>query len=206
MANRGGEPTASNMQEATSRPPPLRAIVVDVKVEHAIVIKQRTTKAERKLAAQRRKNYRLLAKHTDLWADIGFRPKTLLHITESLFVAPSTLGEDAGFGLFARVTFLRDETISHFLGEASNEPGIHDSILLSRNRYLILNTRPTDIRGIAQFANTRPGNQNAKIIVDAKSESARLMATKRINKGEEIFAAYGRAYPKSAVRLRNFVH
>ena len=194
MANRIAEPAASNMQEVASHSPPLAAIVVHIKVEPAIIIKEQTTKVERKLTAKRRKDYRLLAKHAGLWADIGFRPKTLLHITPTLFVAPSTLGEKAGFGLFARVTFLRDETISRFQGEASSEPGIQDSISLSKNRYLILTARPTDIRSLAQFANTRPGNQNARITADLKSESARLVATKRIMKGGEIFAAYGKTY------------
>ena len=118
---------------------------------------------------------------------------------------------DAGDGLFALKRFRRGDPIATFGGQVVSTSAYEESPSvygIHLNGTLVLDSASTQA-GLARYANnctttdrranSCPGN-NARIVVNARTRTARLEATKTIEIGQEVFAAYGSSYGKRARR------
>ncbi|MFP4282068.1 MAG: SET domain-containing protein-lysine N-methyltransferase [Opitutales bacterium] len=110
---------------------------------------------------------------------------------------PSTLA-GAGLGLFAEVAFEEDEPIGPYTGElityeelAAGRFAGSDYLLGLTARYLIAGEGPQ--AGPTRYIN-HSRQPNAWLIVSTRWKTARFVACRRIEPGEEIFFDYGEAY------------
>ena len=116
-----------------------------------------------------------------------------------LRVAPSTI-KGAGEGLFATQTIAADETIGFYRGEVLT---LREAVALKDRDYLMGGFGP-NAHVDASKAFAMPGRYvndsfdasrlNARFDKSRKTRSARVVALRDIEEGEEIFASYGRSY------------
>ena len=116
-----------------------------------------------------------------------------------LRVAPSTI-EGAGEGLFATQAIAADETIGFYRGEVLT---LREALQLKDRDYLMGGFGPNaHVDASKAFAMPGryvndafdPGRLNARFDKSRKTRSARVVALRDIEEGEEIFASYGRSY------------
>lgn len=123
-----------------------------------------------------------------------------------LYVSLSQL-PDSGNGLFSTISIYKDEIIAVFKGEHLTNNQAHLRTLKQKDKYFILLADGSILDSMktkcfAKFANDVKGStkpeykNNAKIALD-ESENVCLVATRKINKGEEIFCNYGSKYWKN---------
>ena len=122
----------------------------------------------------------------------------------SFSVRPSTI-PGAGKGLFSLRDFKRGDRLLSYRfvdGESGKEVETLDRAQFAA-RYPPSLPLPTHVlwdtmrgvfldaskEGLAGKINTRPGNQNCRF-----TNSARVVATRRIREGEELFVSYGRGF------------
>jgi hypothetical protein len=112
----------------------------------------------------------------------------------------------AGQGLFTAIDIYKDEIISYFLGEilTAREARLRASKQMDQYFIGLLNGTIMDSAGVhcfAKYANDSSGSNpsgfrhNARIALDDNG-SVCLIATKKIQTGEEIFCSYGKKYWK----------
>ena len=116
-----------------------------------------------------------------------------------LRVAPSTI-KGAGEGLFATQRIAASETIGFYRGEVLT---LREALQLKDRDYLMGGFGP-NAHVDASKAFAMPGRYvndafdasrlNARFDKSRKTRSARVVALRDIEEGEEIFAAYGRSY------------
>jgi SET domain-containing protein len=116
-----------------------------------------------------------------------------------LRVAPSTI-EGAGEGLFATERIAADETIGFYRGEVLT---LREALQLKDRDYLMGGFGP-NAHVDASKAFAMPGRYvndafdasrlNARFDKSKATRSARVVALRDIEEGEEIFASYGRSY------------
>jgi SET domain-containing protein len=134
-----------------------------------------------------------------------FNPPNCLDHWEEFFglkIGKSEIPE-AGMGLFATDTFIKNEVICEYVGEHLNKKDLDNrygkatapyAIKLDKNKYIDGALK----RGIANFANwKKPANARLETVEGETSkipQSIRLVASKRISAGSEIFVNYGKSY------------
>ena len=116
-----------------------------------------------------------------------------------LRVAPSTI-KGAGEGLFTTERIAADETIGFYRGEVLT---LREALQLKDRDYLMGGFGP-NAHVDARNAFAMPGRYvndafdasrlNARFDKSRKTRSARVVALRDIEEGEEIFASYGRSY------------
>ena len=121
-----------------------------------------------------------------------------------LRIKQSTLPH-AGLGLFAvdamdsspHVIFKKGQTITFYHGEMINLQQLNAryskktapyTIQINQNKYEDASIK----RGVGSIANTKPNHNNATISIS--NQKAKLVATKNIHNGDEIFLSYGRSF------------
>ena len=123
--------------------------------------------------------------------------------SDYLFVQTSNL-PNSGRGLHTAVTIYKDEVISVFKGHILTERQVQIRVNKDHDKYFIelLDGRIMDamkVNGFAKYANDAKGysnstyRNNAKIAYDENDQIC-LIATRKINAGEEIFCSYGKKY------------
>ena len=132
--------------------------------------------------------------------------------TAGLRIKKSTIPQ-AGRGLFSTRPFEKDETVAHYTGDIAvgrrvmkgNFGGsdylfaVNDSVGIDAAR---TNTAP----GRMINASDKPGNRippNVRWVADQRNRRVRLVATKRIPAGTEIFVPYGSGYWKKQEDLES---
>lgn len=112
-------------------------------------------------------------------------------------VRPSTI-PGAGLGLFAEVAFEEDDSLGAYTGELITDDDLaagrfsgSDYLLAVTNRHLIAGEGPRANHTRYINHSTRP---NALLIVSTRWKTARFVATRHIEPGEEIFFDYGELY------------
>jgi uncharacterized protein len=125
--------------------------------------------------------------------------------SDYLYIRESQL-PNAGKGLYTAVALFREEEITLFKGDILTQKQIDDRVLTDDDKYFIamLNGKIMDCMHtecFAKYANDASGytsavfSNNAKIIINDQNEVC-LMATRKINAGDEIFCGYGKRYWK----------
>ena len=116
-----------------------------------------------------------------------------------LHVAPSTV-KGAGEGLFATQAIAANETIGFYRGEVLT---LREAMALKDRDYLMGGFGPNaHVDASKAFAmpgryvndSFDPTRLNARFDKSRKTRSARVVALRNIQAGEEIFASYGRSY------------
>jgi SET domain-containing protein len=107
----------------------------------------------------------------------------------------------AGEGLFALKDFKRKDLIAKYEGEVLTKAQTNTrygntqqdlapyGIQASKNKIIDASCK----RGVASYANSKPNHQNATFSV-YQGHEVRLIASKNIKKGDEVFVSYGRDY------------
>ena len=122
-----------------------------------------------------------------------------------LYVQQSQI-ENAGNGLYTALDIFKNEIITLFKGEIIDTIEAQKRVDNNKDRYFInmldgniMDSMHTDC--FAKYANDAKGSinsnfkNNAKITLDDDTNIC-IMATKKINAGEEVFCSYGKAYWK----------
>ena len=105
-------------------------------------------------------------------------------------------------GLYASQKYKKKDTVAKYGGRVVdsrkyNEKPSYYGIRLNKNE--VLDAVSTQ-SGLGRYANScmpankkrgQCGGNNAKIVVDAKAKRGRVVATKGIQSGEEVYVAYG---------------
>lgn len=123
--------------------------------------------------------------------------------SEYLYVSKSKL-TNAGNGLFTAIMIYKDEVIAIYKGKVLSKKETNKRARENNNQFFIelLNGKILDcnnIDGFAKFANDAKGNtatrfsNNAKIGLTEKQVVC-LIASRKINIGEEIYCSYGKRY------------
>ena len=123
--------------------------------------------------------------------------------SEYLYINISQL-PNSGNGLHTAITIYKDEVISVFKGKVLTQRQVQIRVNKDHDKYFIelLDGRIMDamkVNGFAKYANDAKGysnsnyRNNAKIAYDENDQIC-LIATKKINAGEEIFCSYGKKY------------
>ena len=103
--------------------------------------------------------------------------------------------KNSGFGLFTTIDRPKKNHVCDFKGIFYQTPPPGNStIKISKNKYLDTSNR---LSCVARFANRgiTSADNNAKIVVSHYPKvRARIMTTKKVNKGDEIFVQYGTSY------------
>lgn len=120
--------------------------------------------------------------------ELGFIPNICIISTPYLHVCSSTLGENAGLGLFARISFSKQQIITMFEETDKNTK----DVILYRGRTINIKSNPNKIDKLAVYSNTLLGRNNATI--KKRNHQLCIIATKKIYEGQEIFTSYGPSY------------
>ncbi len=129
-----------------------------------------------------------------------------LPIEKHLKIADSEIN-GAGKGLFAYdrtkeegdIIFRKGDNICNYNGQLLSMDTIHERYQDKTAPYAVQvnNNHAVDCackRGIGSIANTLPGHNNATFSVNSTYRTAKLVATKNIRNGDEIYLSYGRTY------------
>ena len=113
-----------------------------------------------------------------------------------VMVKPSLI-QNAGLGLFARMNFVKGQAICDYDGILIDEeqlhrryPDIQDAIYVLKictNVYI----DAVAALGFGRYVNRRPGRNNARFIINMEYKTARIVASRHIVAGEEIYVSYG---------------
>lgn len=124
-----------------------------------------------------------------------------LKYLKHLVIKPSLL-HNGGKGLFAsgkdnNIVFRKSQAIIEYTGEVINNQTLQNRYGQYNAPYTLRvgNNRCIDSacqRGVGSIANTNAGNNNAKFAVH--NGRARLVATKNIRNGNELYVSYGHSY------------
>jgi hypothetical protein len=107
---------------------------------------------------------------------------------------------NSGRGLFAATRVLRDETVAVFGGYLTRRTPLVTTHTLQVTKTLFIDGNPTLQPakrrrwrpGVAQFVQSsdsrHPGN--SRFVVNRRARTVRLVATRRIEMGDEVFARY----------------
>lgn len=108
----------------------------------------------------------------------------------------------AGFGLFAMKLFRKNDKIAPYdgrtitneqkktmYGTTKNDQAPY-AVKISRDSFKDAACK----RATGAFVNNKPNHNNSKLAVNHTNNTVTVKATKRINPGQEIFAAYGPGY------------
>ena len=114
-----------------------------------------------------------------------------------LTLKPSSI-PGAGTGLFTTRSFKKGEHIANYTGEL--KPHSNSGYAVHIKKGLVLDAVSPNT-AIGRYANTCKKNDdckgnNAKLVVNTKAKTVRLVATKGIKKHSEVFVPYGRRYWK----------
>jgi hypothetical protein len=123
-----------------------------------------------------------------------------------LRIKPSTL-EGAGKGLFAMnrkaandaVLFKKGDTIINYDGEVIDDEELEERYGNNTAPYALETKEDSNVdcaceRGVGSSANSKPNHNNARISINRRKNEAKLVATKNIKNGEEIFLSYGPSF------------
>ena len=110
----------------------------------------------------------------------------------------------AGDGLFALKRFKKGDRIAPYTGERINAATKHARYGRSKNDvgpYVAQMSKNDFIdaactRGTGGYANSKPGDNNAKLATNLRKHTVSVKATKNIPVGQEVFVAYGSNYFK----------
>ena len=114
---------------------------------------------------------------------------------EGLRIKQSSLGRQAGEGLFAERRFAHDEVVALYTGDWAWEDA-GDTYLLEVTRDKVIDAARTNAAP-GRWANDPRGSgqrANARFSYNPRSQVAMVRATRPLVKGEEVFVNYGRAY------------
>ncbi len=117
--------------------------------------------------------------------------------TEDFEVKESSI-PGIGFGLFARKTIYKGDTIGPYSGEivtdeeANEEPYVNSLYLLwiCKDHWVVGEGKGSSYTGYINHSD----NPNTRFVVSTRWKKARVEATKRICCGEEVFIDYGPEY------------
>lgn len=122
-----------------------------------------------------------------------------------LYIKPSQI-ENAGNGLYTAIEIYKNEIIALFKGEIINDKEAQERVNKNNDRYFInrldgsiMDSMHTEC--FAKYANDAKGSvdsgfkNNSKITLDEDANIC-IMATRKINTGEEVFCGYGKTYWK----------
>lgn len=123
--------------------------------------------------------------------------------SDYLYTNPSQI-LNSGIGLFTAITIYKDEIIANYKGKILTKTEAKAKADKGKGKYFInlldgtiLDSMP--IKCFAKYANDATGfsksdfKNNAKIGLD-ENENVCLIATRKINQGEEVFCNYGKRY------------
>lgn len=103
----------------------------------------------------------------------------------------SSLGEQAGLGLFTRTGYPRAGCpISRFAEKKGQVDGC--DVILCRGKEVPIERGPTAIDSLAAYSNSLPSHNNSTI--KCINREVWIVSVRPIKKGEEIFTSYGRSY------------
>ena len=127
--------------------------------------------------------------------------------TKSLYVMDSNI-RGAGKGLFTDEVIEKDSFICPYGGELYTDEEFDDlptkqkeyGVRLKRGWIITAHLKKHSKHG--RYANNRPKKNNAKLVRDQITKTASIQSTRRIEKGEEIYVAYGRGFWKNRKRKK----
>lgn len=117
--------------------------------------------------------------------------------SEHFDVQPSTI-QDAGLGLFSRVTIRAGDTIGRYTGQVITDRQTY-SPKYQDSRYVLWVCKDCNIVGEGPLANhtryiNHAADPNARIVTSTRWKTARIEAIKRITPGQEVLIDYGPDY------------
>ena len=121
--------------------------------------------------------------------------------TQSLYVADSKI-PGAGKGLFTDEVIEKDSFICPYGGtlytdeEYEELPDRLQQYGVELKQGWIVSAHYKKHSKFGRYANNKPGNNNAKLARDTTTRKVALVSTKKIEKGGEIYAAYGCEFSK----------
>ena len=113
-----------------------------------------------------------------------------------VYISESNLS-DAGMGLFANKIFKKDDIIVDYSGELLTMEQARNSdsyYLFKVGKDTVIDAENSESLGRYCNDPIKFSKYNAKIKAHTKTETASIVATKKIKKGEEIYVSYGIDY------------